>query len=134
MASPLYREKLEREDYRSMTIQKVLKGEPVFHWGDEDAMEDDGIDEYVVEALSQDHEGCSERRHILVGGSSGSGKTYWCMALLRKIPHGRGCLGHKSQVRDYRVLMHDRGAKGMRRTLNKLGLSQEARTELSAFK
>lgn len=128
IASPLYREKLERDDYRSMTIQKVLKGEPVFTSDNDDAIEDDGIDEYVVEAISRDHEGWFPKGDIsLVGGSSGSGKTYWCMALLEKTRNAGDVWGHKSQARDYRVLMHDRGAKGMRRTLNKLGLSQEAK-------
>jgi hypothetical protein len=128
LASPLYREKLDRTDYRSMTILKVLKGEPVFDSTEEDAIEDDGIDEYLVEAISKDHEGWFPAGDIsLVGGSSGSGKTYWVMTLLEKVRKGCDIWGHKSQARDYRVLMHDRGAKGMRRTLNKLGLPPEAK-------
>lgn len=128
LASPLYREKLERTDYRSMTILKVLKGEPVFDATEEDAIDDDGVDEYLVEALSKDHEGWFPKGDVsLVGGSSGSGKTYWVMTLLEKARKGGDCWGHKSQARDYRVLMHDRGAKGMRRTLNKLGLPPEAK-------
>src|ERR1035438_3809637 len=123
LASPLNREKLERTDYRSMTILKVLKGEPVFDSTDEDAIEDDGVDEYLVEALSKDHEGWFPKGDVsLVGGSSGSGKTYWVMTLLEKARKGGDIWEHKSQARDYRVLMHDCGAKGMRRTLNKLGL------------
>jgi hypothetical protein len=111
-----------------MTILKVLKGEPIFDVADEDAIEDDGIDEYIVEAASKDHEGWFPKADIsLVGGSSGSGKTYWVMTLLEKARQGAEVWGHKSQVRDYRVLMHDRGAKGMRRTLNKLGLPPEAK-------
>ena len=131
LASPLYREKLERTDYRSMTILKVLKGEPVFDATEEDAIEDDGVDEYLVEALSKDHEGWFPKADIsLVGGSSGSGKTYWVMTLLEKARKGGDIWGHKSQARDYRVLMHDRGAKGMRRTLNKLGLPPEAKNRV----
>jgi hypothetical protein len=127
MASPLYREKLDREDYRSMTILKALKGEPVFDVTEE-TIEDDGIDEYVVEALSKDHEGWFPKGDTsLVGGSSGSGKTYWVMTVLEKGRKGADIWGHKSKARDYRVLMHDRGAKGMRRTLNKLGLPPEAK-------
>jgi len=127
MASPLYREKLERTDYRSMTILKALKGEPVFD-ATEETIEDDGVDEYIVDALSKDHEGWFPKGDVsLVGGSSGSGKTYWCMVLLEKARKGADIWGHKSQARDYRVLMHDRGAKGMRRTLNKLGLPPEAK-------
>ena len=128
MSSPLYREKLERTDYRSMTILKALKGEPVFDATEEDAIEDDGVDEYIVEAFSKDHEGWFPKGDVsLVGGSSGSGKTYWVMTLLEKARKGADIWGHKSQARDYRVLMHDRGAKGMRRTLSKLGLSQDAK-------
>jgi hypothetical protein len=128
MASPLYRDKLERTDYRSMTILKALKGEPVFDATEEDAIEDDGVDEYIVDALSKDHEGWFPKGDVsLVGGSSGSGKTYWVMTLLEKARKGCDIWGHKSQARDYRVLMHDRGAKGMRRTLNKLGLPPEAK-------
>jgi hypothetical protein len=128
LASPLYREKLDRTDYRSMTILKALKGEPVFDATDEDVIEDDGVDEYIVDALSKDHEGWFPLGDVsLVGGSSGSGKTYWVMTLLEKARKGADIWGHKSQARDYRVLMHDRGAKGMRRTLNKLGLPPEAK-------
>jgi hypothetical protein len=131
MASPLYREKLDRTDYRSMTILKALKGEPVFDSSDEDVIEDDGIDEYVVESISKDHEGWFPKGDVsLVGGSSGSGKTYWVMTLLEKARKGGDVWGHKSQARDYCVLMHDRGAKGMRRTLDKLGLSREARDRI----
>jgi phage tail protein X len=127
MGSPLYREKLERTDYRSMTILKALKGEPVFD-SDEDAIEDDGIDEYVIEALSKDHEGWFPLGDVsLVGGSSGTGKTYWVMTLLEKARKGQDIWGHKSIARDYRVLMHDRGVKGMRRTLNRLGLPADAK-------
>jgi hypothetical protein len=127
MASPLYRDKLERSDYRSMTILKALKGEPVFD-PTEETIEDDGIDEYVVEAISKDHEGWFPKGDTsLVGGSSGSGKTYWVMTVIEKGRKGADIWGHKSKARDYRVLMHDRGAKGMRRTLNKLGLPPEAK-------
>ena len=107
MASPLYREKLERTDYRSMTILKALKGEPVFD--SDEAIEDDGIDEYVIEALSKDHEGWFPLGDVsLVGGSSGTGKTYWVMTLLEKARKGEDIWGHKSIARDYRVLMHGR--------------------------
>jgi hypothetical protein len=129
LASPLYREKLERTDYRAMTILKALKGEPVFDATEDDAMnEDDGLDEYIVDAISKDHEGWFPKGDVsLVGGSSGSGKTYWVMTLLEKTRKGGDVWGHGSNARDYRVLMHDRGAKGMRRTLNKLGLPPDAK-------
>jgi hypothetical protein len=128
LASPLYREKLERTDYRSATIMKAIKSEPVFEDAPEDVIEDDGIDEYVVESAGPGHEGWFPLGDIsLVGGSSGSGKTYWAMTLLEKVRHGMEVWGHKTVARDYRVLMHDRGAKGMRRTLNALGLSADAK-------
>jgi hypothetical protein len=127
LASPLYREKLEREDYRSATILKAIKGETVFE-DTEELIEDDGVDEYLVESIGAGHEGWFPAGDIsLVGGSSGSGKTYWVMTLLEKVRRGAEVWGHKTAARDYRVLMHDRGAKGMRRTLNALGLSADAK-------
>lgn len=128
LASPLYRDKLARDDYRSATIMKAIKGEPIFTADDEDVLEDDGIDEYLVQSLGASFEGWFPAGDIsLVGGSSGSGKTYWVMTLLEKMRQGAEVWGHKATARDYRVLMHDRGAKGMRRTLNALGLSAEAK-------
>jgi hypothetical protein len=128
LASPLYREKLERDDYRSATIMKAIKGEPIFTADDEDVLEDDGVDEYLIDSLGSGFEGWFPAGDIsLVGGSSGSGKTYWVMTLLEKVRQGAEVWGHKATARDYRVLMHDRGAKGMRRTLNALGLSADAK-------
>lgn len=86
------------------------------------------MDEYLVESRGQGHEGWFPKGDVsLIGGSSGSGKTYWLMTLLEKVRQGADVWGHKAQARDYRVLMHDRGAKGMRRTLNALGLPPEAK-------
>ena len=125
--SGLYREKWDRLDYKWSTIGKVIKGEPVFDDAD-DVMEDDGVDEYLVDALGKGHEGWFPKGDIsLIGGSSGSGKTYWVMTLLEKVRSGVEVWGHKAMARDYRVVMHDRGQKGMRRTLDALGLSAEAR-------
>jgi hypothetical protein len=125
--SPLYREKLEREDYRSATILKAIKGEPIFDAADGDVIEDDGVDEYLVDALTKDHEGWFPKSDIsLIGGSSGTGKTYWTMAVLEKVRLGVDVWEHKSKARDYRVLMMDRGAKAMRRTLQKMKLPPEA--------
>jgi len=130
VASPLYRDKLQRDDYRSATIMKAIKGEPVFE-DEEEPIEDDGVDEYLVESRGAGHEGWFPAGDIsLVGGSSGSGKTYWVMTLLEKVRQGAEVWGHKSTARDFRVLMHDRGAKGMRRTLNALGLSAEAKARV----
>ena len=130
LESPLYREKLERTDHRSATILKAIKGEPVLEDAEE-LIEDDGIDEYLVDALSNDHEGWFPLGDVsLVGGSSGTGKTYWMMTLLEKVRPGGDVWGHTAQARDYRVLMLDRGAKAMRRTLNRLGVSPEAKSRV----
>jgi hypothetical protein len=48
------------------------------------------------------------------------------MAVLEKVRLGSDVWGHKSTARDYRVLMMDRGAKAMRRTLQKMKLPPEA--------
>jgi len=131
--SGLYREKWERDDYREGTITKavasVLKDAPaIFDDPEDEPMEDDGVDEYLVDALSKNHEGWFPLGDVsLIGGSSGTGKTYWLMTLLEKVREGAEVWGHTSTARDYRVLMLDRGAKAMRRTLNKLGLSAEAK-------
>ncbi len=102
LASPLYRPKLERTDYRSATILKAVKGEAVVEDGDEDVIEDDGIDEYVVESAGDGHEGWFPLGDIsLVGGSSGSGKTYWVMTVLEKVRQGAEVWGHKAIARDY---------------------------------
>ncbi|HLX84412.1 MAG TPA: hypothetical protein VKR59_10980 [Terriglobales bacterium] len=126
LASPLYRDKLDRTDYRSATIMKAIKAEPIFD-AEDDVIEDDGVDEYLVNALTKDHEGWFPKGDIsLIGGSSGTGKTYWTMAVLEKVRLGVDVWGHKSKPRDYRVLMMDRGAKAMRRTLQKMKLPPEA--------
>ncbi len=92
------------------------------------AVEDDGRDEYLVESRGAGYEGWFPKGDVsLIGGSSGSGKTYWLMTLLERVRLAADVWGHNSQARDYRVLMHDRGAKGMRRTLNALGLPPEAK-------
>src|ERR1035441_1918477 len=44
--SGLYRDKWERSDYRSATILKACKGEPVFDSSDDEPIEDDGVTEY----------------------------------------------------------------------------------------
>jgi hypothetical protein len=126
--SALYREKWERSDYRSHTILKAIKGEPVFDSGDDDPIEDDGVTEYLVDALPEPmHEGWFPKGEVsLIGGSSGAGKTSWAMPLLEKIRKGDDVFGHTSKPRDYRVLLHDRSKKAMQRTVKSLGLSAEA--------
>ena len=129
--SGLYREKWEREDYREGTITRailaVVKDTPIFTDSEEE-IEDDGVDEYIVDAKSKNHEGWFPKGDVsLVGGSSGTGKTYWMMTVLEKARAGADVWGHRSKPRDYRVVMLDRGAKGMRRTLDRLRLNAEAK-------
>jgi putative DNA primase/helicase len=126
--SGLYRDKWERSDYRSLTILKVIKGEPIFDSSDEDPIEDDGVTEYLVDALPEPmHEGWFPKGEVsLIGGSSGAGKTSWAMPLLEKIRTGADIFGHTAKPRDYRVLLHDRSKKAMQRTVKALGLSAEA--------
>jgi hypothetical protein len=134
--SGLYRDKWERDDYRASTITRailaVARETPViFDDPDDEPMEDDGIDEYVVNALSKDHEGWFPKGEVsLVGGSSGTGKTYWIMTLLEKSRQGVEVWGHTTTARDYRVLMFDRGPKAMRRTLDRLHLSAEGKSRV----
>src|SRR6185437_13775481 len=55
------------------------------------------------------------------------GKTSWAMPLLENIRLGREVWGHKvSKPRDYRVLLHDRSKKAMRRTAKALNMSEDA--------
>jgi hypothetical protein len=126
--SGLYREKWERSDYRSATILKAIKGEPIFDNSDDEPIEDDGPTEYLVEALPEPmHEGWFPKGEVsLIGGSSGAGKTSWAMPLLERIRKGEDVFGHISKPRDYRVLLHDRSKKAMQRTVKALGLSAEA--------
>ncbi len=126
--SGLYREKWERSDYRSLTILKAVKGEPIFDSSDDDPIEDDGVTEYLVDALPEPmHEGWFPKGEVsLIGGSSGAGKTSWAMPLLEKMRKGGDIFGHTAKPRDYRVLLHDRSKKAMSRTAKSLGLSTEA--------
>jgi hypothetical protein len=132
--SGLYREKWEREDYRENTITRaiaaVFKDTPVIEDHDE-PIEDDGPTEYLVDALSEGHEGWFPKGEVsLIGGSSGSGKTYWMITLLGKVHKGGDVWGHTAKPRDYRVLLHDRSPKAMFRTMKALGLPPEARERI----
>jgi hypothetical protein len=134
-ASGLYRDKWEREDYRETTITRaimaVAKDTPVVFDDSEDIIEDDGPTEYLVDALSESHEGWFPLGELsLIGGSSGSGKTYWMITLLGKVHKGGDVWGHTAKPRDYRVLLHDRSPKAMFRTMKALGLPPEARERI----
>lgn len=126
--SPLYRDKWERSDYRSATLLKACKGEPIFDATEEEPVEDDSPRQYLVEALpGPGNEGWFPKGEVsLIGGSSGTGKTSWSIPLLEKVRKGEPVYGHTTQPRDYRVLLNDRSKKGTLATLNALRLPKEA--------
>jgi hypothetical protein len=132
--SGLYRDKWERDDYRENTITRavaaVFKDTPViFADPDEEPMEDDGETEFLVESLQgPGNDGWFPLGELsLIGAPSGVGKISWAMPLLEKIRHGAEVWGHKTgKARDYRVLLHDRSKKAMRRTARALHMSDEA--------
>lgn len=130
--SGLYREKWERDDYRENTITRaimaVAKEAPVI-FTDDDAVEEDGETEFLVESLEgPGNDGWFPKGELsIIGAPSGVGKTSWAMPLLEKIRRGEDVWGHKvSQPRDYRVLLHDRSKKAMRRTAKALHMSEDA--------
>ncbi len=128
--SDLYREKWDRVDYKWATIYKAIeavKGEPILD--DDDSGDEDGETEYIVDPLAgqRKHSGWFPKGEVsVIGGSSGVGKTSWAMPALESIREGHGLLGHTTAPRDYRVLLHDRSKKSMRRTAESLQLSAES--------
>jgi putative DNA primase/helicase len=132
--SGLYREKWERDDYRENTITRavtaVAKDAPViFAHPEDEAIEDDSETEFLVESLEgPGNDGWFPKGELsLIGAPSGVGKTSWAMPMLEKIRHAQDVWGHKvSKPRDYRVLLHDRSKKAMRRTARALHMSDEA--------
>jgi hypothetical protein len=133
--SALYREKWEdRADYRENTITRavaaVMKDSALlFTSEDAETFEDDGETEFLVESLDgPDRDGWFPKGELsLIGAPSGAGKTSWAMPVLEKIRLGEEVWGHGvSKPRDYRVLLHDRSKKAMRRTARALHMSSEA--------
>jgi hypothetical protein len=132
--SGLYRDKWERDDYRENTIthavMAVAKEAPVIISDPEhEPIEDDGETEFLVDSLQgPGHDGWFPKQELsIIGGPSGAGKTSWAMPLLERIRLGQDVWGHKvSKPRDYRVLLHDRSKKAMRRTARALHMSTEA--------
>lgn len=122
MQSPLYREKLEREDYRSATIMKAVKNVPVFD--EAEPMEEDAPTVWIVKPLPGREEGwfpCGE--NSLVGGASGAGKTHTLIRIAESGRKGLDTFGHATTVTDYCILLHDRSTAGMRRTCNSAKVS-----------
>jgi hypothetical protein len=125
--SGLYREKWDRLDYKWSTIWKVVKGADVAAaFDDEEPMEEDGPTEYLVEALSEAHEGwCPFGEVSLIGAPSGAGKTYFALTVLENVRKGEEVWGHKTTPREYRALLHDRSKKAMARTIRHMRLPKE---------
>ena len=130
--SGLYREKWDRLDYKWSTIWKAIKGaEVVAPFSDAEAMEEDGPTEYLVEALTEAHEGwCPLGEVSLIGAPSGAGKTYFALTLLEKGRKTGEVWGHKCIPREYRALLHDRSKKAMGRTIRHMKLSPEVRDRI----
>jgi hypothetical protein len=132
--SALYRDKWEREDYRETTITRaiaaVLRDTPVILTSTDtgDLMEDDGETQFLVESKEgPEHDGWFPKGELsLIGAPSGVGKTSWAMPLLENIRNGREVWGHPTKPRDYRVLLHDRSKKAMKRTARALHMGPEA--------
>jgi hypothetical protein len=124
MKSPLYREKLEREDYRSATIMKAIKGVLIFD--EAEPMDEDAPTVWIVQPLPGREEGwfpCGE--NSLVGGASGAGKTHSLLRIAESARQGLDTFGHATTVSDYCILLHDRSSASMRRTCNAAKVSVE---------
>ena len=130
--SGLYREKWDRMDYKWPTIWKVIKGADVAAaFDNEEPMDEDGPTEYLVEALSEGHEGwCPFGEVSLIGAPSGAGKTYFALTVLEKARNSQDVWGHKSTRREYRALLHDRSKKAMARTVRHMKLPPEVRDRI----
>ena len=129
--SGLYREKWDRLDYKWSTICKVVKGADVAAFSDDEPMEEDGPTEYLVDALTESHEGwCPFGEVSLIGAPSGAGKTYFALTVLEKVRKGDDVWGHKNAPREYRALLHDRSKKAMGRTVRHMKLSPEVRDRI----
>lgn len=130
--SGLYREKWDRTDYKWSTIWKVVKGaEVAAAFDDEEPMDEDGPTEYLVEALSDAHEGWAPLGEVsLIGAPSGIGKTYFALTVLEKARNGAEVWGHKTTPREWRALLHDRSKKAMGRTMRRMNLPQEMRDRI----
>jgi hypothetical protein len=130
--SGLYRDKWDRSDYKWSTIWKVIKGAEVAPaFDNEEPMDEDGPTEYLVDALSDAHEGwCPFGEVSLIGAPSGAGKTYFALTVLEKVRKGAEVWGHKSTPRDYRALLHDRSKKAMSRTVRHMKLTADVRDRI----
>jgi hypothetical protein len=116
MKSPLYREKLEREDYRSATIMKAIKG-GLLIFDEEEPMDEDAPPVYILQPLPGRKEGWFPLGEVsLVGGASGAGKTHALLRLAEDARQGRDTFGHGAAAIDYCILLHDRSTASMRRT------------------
>jgi hypothetical protein len=118
LKSPLYREKLEREDYRSMTILKAIKGGALV-FDEEEPMDEDAPTIWTIQPLPKREEGWFPLGEVsLVGGPSGAGKTHSLLRMAEDARQGRETYGHATTASDYCLLLHDRSSASMRRTCN----------------
>jgi hypothetical protein len=125
--SGLYREKWDRPDYKWSTIWKAIRGaEAAAPFDDAEPMDEDGPTEYLVEPLSDKHEGWAPLGEVsLIGAPSGVGKTYFLLTMVETARNGSELWGHKTTPREYRALLHDRSKKAMGRTIRRMKLPPE---------
>jgi hypothetical protein len=124
LASPLYRDKLERTDYRSATILKAVKGGMIFDA--EEPMDEDAPTVWIVQPLPGREEGWLPTGDVsLIGGASGAGKTHTLLRIAENARQGLDIFGHATTVSDYCILLHDRGTASMRRTCKAAKFSVE---------
>ena len=108
-----------------------MKDTPVLLDADDtETMEDDGETEFLIENAdcNPNQDGWFPIGEVsLIGAASGVGKTSWAMPLFERVRKAEEVWGHKVlKARDYRVLLHDRSKKGMRRTTRSMHMSPEA--------
>ncbi|HEX4039141.1 MAG TPA: hypothetical protein VHX37_13875 [Acidobacteriaceae bacterium] len=132
--SGLYRDKWDRDDYRENTITRAVVSvakESVVIIDSDEPMEEDGPTEYLVDALSDAHEGwCPFGEVSLIGAPSGAGKTYFALTVFEKVRKGEDIWGHRCTPREWRALLHDRSKKAMGRTIKAMKLPQEVRDRI----
>lgn len=132
-ASGRMRDKWEREDYRKRTLEAVRKDADVIHalaskvdFKVTGAQVDGGDYDFVLNPLEGQCDGWFPRGDIsLVAASSGDGKTTFMADLLEKQLRGETVFGHTTNQWPYLVVMEDRGARSLRRTLNRMHIDPQ---------
>ena len=133
--SGLYREKWERDDYRESTITRavtaVARDAPVIFADPQDeAIEDDSETEFLVQSLQgPGNDGWFPKGELSLYRRSvrrGQNKYGRCRCLRKSGTRKKCGATPSARPRDYRVLLHDRSKKAMRRTARALHMSDEA--------